>query len=62
MGSALDEFRAGFDGEGLLPGDDGYDWGSSKDRQSSRCHGPGADLAFARSNQRHYGGTPWTCT
>jgi hypothetical protein len=48
MGSALDEFRADFDGEVLLPGDGGYDearsvWNGDIDRRPAliaRCGTP----------------------
>jgi FAD/FMN-containing dehydrogenase len=48
MGSALEEFRAGFDGEALLPGDAGYDetrsvWNGDIDRRPAliaRCSAP----------------------
>jgi FAD/FMN-containing dehydrogenase len=59
MGSALEEFRAGFDGEALLPGDDGYDdarsvWNGDIDRRPAlivRCATPmhvARAIAFAR--------------
>jgi hypothetical protein len=48
MGSALEEFRAGFDGEALLPGDAAYDearsvWNGNIDRRPAliaRCRAP----------------------
>jgi FAD binding domain-containing protein/berberine-like enzyme len=59
MGSTLEEFRAGFDGEALLPGDAGYDearsvWNGDIDRRPAliaRCGTPmhvAEAIAFAR--------------